>query len=102
MLIGFDQVHTDDIYDVDDCIEIKKVSGLYVNLKKTNKYEVLEFNNGYLPIPYKTIKSYKLSLFWFWFALPTSTSGLWFFISNTFSHFCICLYILEFIIIQNS
>jgi len=63
LLIGFDQVHTDDIYDVDDCIEIKKVSGLYVNLKKTNKYEVLEFNNGYLPIPYKTIKSYKLSLF---------------------------------------
>lgn len=62
LLVGFDQVHTDDIYDVDDCIEIKKVSGLYVNLKKTSKNEVLEFNNGYLPIPYKTIKSYKLSL----------------------------------------
>ena len=32
LLLGFDQVHTDDIYDVDDCIEIKEVSGLFVNL----------------------------------------------------------------------
>ena len=62
LLLGFDQVHTDDIYDVDDCIEIKEVSGLYVNLIKSNKKENLEFNNGYLPIPNQVIKSYKKSI----------------------------------------
>ena len=62
LLVGFDQVHTDDIYDVDDCIEIKEVSGLYVNLIKSNKKENLEFNNGYLPIPNQVIKSFKKSI----------------------------------------
>ena len=35
MMIGLDQVHTDDLYDVDDCIEINKVSGLYIKLEKS-------------------------------------------------------------------
>ena len=37
LLIGFDQVHTDDIYYVDDCIEIKKVFFIFLILKILNK-----------------------------------------------------------------
>ena len=35
MLIGFEQVHTDDLYDVDDCIEINKVSS-HIHLNESN------------------------------------------------------------------
>ena len=51
LLLGYDQVHTDDLYDVDDCIEINKVSDYYIHLKKSNVPQKLLFNNGYLPIP---------------------------------------------------
>ena len=37
LLIDMYQVHTDDLYDVDDCIEIIKVSNLYVHLEKLTK-----------------------------------------------------------------
>ena len=61
MMIGLDQVHTDDLYDVDDCIEINKVSDLYVKLEKSNNKKELIFNNGYYPIPKSVIEEYKLS-----------------------------------------
>ena len=59
LLIGKEQVHLDDLYDVDDCIEIKKVSGYYINLKKTSKKNNLKFNNGYKPIPKNVINNFK-------------------------------------------
>ena len=59
LLIGLEQVHTDDLYDVDDCIEIKKVSSFYIHLKKSNNQTELKFNNGYLPIPKEIIDKYK-------------------------------------------
>ena len=62
MMIGLDQVHTDDLYDVDDCIEINKVSGLYIKLEKSNNKKGLVFNNGYHPIPKPVIEKYKLSI----------------------------------------
>ena len=62
MMIGLDQVHTDDLYDVDDCIEINKVSDLYVKLEKSNNKKELIFNNGYYPIPKSVIEEYKLSI----------------------------------------
>jgi len=37
LLIDMHQVYTDDLYDVDDCIEIIKVSNLYVHLEKLTK-----------------------------------------------------------------
>ena len=58
LLIGYDQVHTDDLYDVDDCIKIDKVSEYYVHLIKTNIPERLEFNNGYHPLPKSVINNY--------------------------------------------
>ncbi len=59
LLIGKEQVHLDDLYDVDDCIEIKKVSGYYINLERTLEKDNLKFNNGYKPIPKNIISSFK-------------------------------------------
>ena len=59
LLIGKEQVHLDDLYDVDDCIQIKKVSGYYINLEKTSKKAKLEFNNGYKPNPKSIINTFK-------------------------------------------
>ena len=58
LLLGYDQVHTDDLYDVDDCIEIEKVSDFYIVLRKSTKSQKLEFNNGYHPIPKRIIKEF--------------------------------------------
>ena len=59
LLVGKEQVHLDDLYDVDDCIEIKKVSGYYINLERTLKDSNLKFNNGYKPIPKNIINNFK-------------------------------------------
>ncbi len=59
LLIGKEQVHLDDLYDVDDCIEIRKVSGYYINLEKTSKQGKLVFNNGFKPIPKNFINNFK-------------------------------------------
>ena len=60
LMKGLDQVHTDDLYDVDDCIEINKVSNYFINLNKDdNKTKTLKYNNGYHPIPKKVIETYK-------------------------------------------
>ncbi len=59
LLIGKEQVHLDDLYDVDDCIEIKKVSGYYINLERTLEKDNLKFNNGYKPIPKSFINNFK-------------------------------------------
>ena len=59
LLIGKEQVHLDDLYDVDDCIEIKKVSGYYINLERTLEKDNLKFNNGYKPIPKNIIDNFK-------------------------------------------
>ena len=59
LLIGKEQVHLDDLYDVDDCIEIRKVSGYYISLEKTSKQSKLFFNNGFKPIPKNFINNFK-------------------------------------------
>ena len=59
LLVGKKQVHLDDLYDVDDCIEVKKVSGYYINLERTSKHSILKFNNGYKPIPKNIITDFK-------------------------------------------
>jgi hypothetical protein len=58
LLIGFKSVHTDDLFDVDDCIEVARVNGLYVHLEPTNEPEVLEPNNGYYIIPKPIVAQY--------------------------------------------
>ncbi len=59
LLLGYNQVHTDDLFDVDDCIEINKVNEYYVSLKKSKKSNNIVYNNGYHPIPKNIINNYK-------------------------------------------
>jgi hypothetical protein len=45
------KVHTDDLYDVDDCLEVSEVSGYYVVLEPTNTVVEWLPNNGYHLVP---------------------------------------------------
>lgn len=58
LLLGFDSVHTDDLFDVDDCIEVTAVNGFHVHLEPTDEPEKLEPNNGYHIVPKPLVKSY--------------------------------------------
>jgi len=49
MLKGKVSVHTDDLYDIDDCISISEINGYHVHLTSTSKAENLEPINGYRP-----------------------------------------------------
>ena len=51
LLKGYDQVHKDDLYDVDDCIEIDKVNQLYIHLEPTPDKKELVPVNGYHKLP---------------------------------------------------
>lgn len=58
LLLGYDSVHTDDLFDVDDCIEVSRVNGLHVHLEATEEPERLEPNNGYHIVPKQLVESY--------------------------------------------
>jgi Domain of Unknown Function (DUF1543) len=51
LLRGALSVHTDDLYDVDDCLEIAEVDGLNVHLEPTSEASILDPQNGYHVIP---------------------------------------------------
>lgn len=51
LLKGLQTVHTDNLYEIDDCLPISEVNGLYVHLKETGERTVLSPNNGYHVIP---------------------------------------------------
>ena len=52
------QVHTDNIYEVDSCIELKQVNALYIELTKTEEYATMKPNNGYHIIPKPVVEDY--------------------------------------------
>lgn len=58
MLKGYNEVHKDDLYDVDDLLSIKEVNGYHIHLKKTDKKEALNPNNGYHVLPKEVVKEY--------------------------------------------
>ena len=51
LLRGAQAVHTDDLYDIDDCLEITEVDGRHIHLEPTTEQVVLEPNNGFYVIP---------------------------------------------------
>jgi len=51
LLQGHASVHTDDLYDVDDCLEIGEVAGWHVCLERTGEAGCPRIHNGYLPLP---------------------------------------------------
>lgn len=58
LLRGALSVHTDDLYDVDDCLEIAEVDGLHVHLEPTSEAAMLDPQNGYHIIPAEVIAAY--------------------------------------------
>jgi hypothetical protein len=59
LLRGTEQLHTDDLYDIDDCLEIAQVDSHNILLTKTGEVKPLQPNNGYHIIPPPVVASYK-------------------------------------------
>lgn len=58
LLVGKQQVHTDDLFDVDDCLSIDAVDGHYIHLTPSDQPHVFQPKNGYHPIPKDIITEY--------------------------------------------
>jgi hypothetical protein len=58
LLQGAVSVHTDDLYDIDDCLEIVEVDGQHIHLEPTEERVTLEPHNGYHIIPPETVAAY--------------------------------------------
>lgn len=51
LLVGMQSVHTDDVFDVDDCIEISRIGQHFIHLEPTGAPDEMELTNGYHIIP---------------------------------------------------
>ena len=58
LLQGMESVHTDDLYEVDDCLEIGEVAGLHVHLEAVGETPPPEPHNGWHPLPDAAIADY--------------------------------------------
>ncbi len=58
LLRGTQQLHTDDLFELDDCLEITEVGGYHVHLDPTTESQPFEPNNGYHVIPPPVVKAY--------------------------------------------
>jgi hypothetical protein len=58
LLKGAQSVHTDDLFDVDDCLEITEVDGQHLHLEPTSDPATLEPQNGYHIIPPAVVSAY--------------------------------------------
>jgi hypothetical protein len=58
LLRGTQSVHTDDLYDVDDCPEIAEVDGRYIHLEATSDSQPFAPANGYHVIPPEFVAAY--------------------------------------------
>lgn len=61
LLRGTQSVHTDDLYDIDDCLEIGEVDGYHIHLEPTTESQPFEPNNGYYIIPKAVVTEYATS-----------------------------------------
>ena len=52
---GMTKVHKDNLYDVDDCIRIEAVNGLYIRLEPTMDKSYALPQSGYFALPTRTI-----------------------------------------------
>ena len=61
LLKGAQSVHTDDLFDIDDCLEIAEVDGHHIHLEATAESEAFAPNNGYHIIPPEVVRAYAAS-----------------------------------------
>jgi hypothetical protein len=58
LLRGTQSVHTDDLYDIDDCLEIAEVDGHHIHLEPTTQSQPFAPSNGYYIIPAEAVAAY--------------------------------------------
>jgi hypothetical protein len=58
LLRGAQAVHTDDLYDIDDCLEISEVDGRHIHLEPTTEKAPLEPHSAYHIIPSEIVRAY--------------------------------------------
>ncbi len=58
LLRGKVGVHTDDLFDIDDCLEVTSVDGYTLRLEPTDEKTALVPNNGYHIIPKPIVEAY--------------------------------------------
>ncbi len=58
LLRGTQSVHTDDLYDIDDCLEIAEVDNDHIQLEETSESSPFSPNNGYHIIPPPAVAAY--------------------------------------------
>jgi hypothetical protein len=58
LLRGTQSVHTDDLYDIDDCLEIAEVDGHHIHLEPTEQTQAFAPSNGYYIIPAEAVAAY--------------------------------------------
>jgi Domain of Unknown Function (DUF1543) len=61
LLRGTQSLHTDDLYDIDDCLEIAEVDGHHIHLEPTVGWQPFEPSNGYHVIPSDVVAAYAAS-----------------------------------------
>jgi hypothetical protein len=58
LLQGTQSIHTDDLYDIDDCLEISEVDGQHIHLEPTSDTVPFNPHNGYHIIPPLVVEAY--------------------------------------------
>jgi hypothetical protein len=58
LLPGAQSVHTDDLYEIDDCLEITEVDGQHLHLDPTSEKTLLTAQNGYHVFPPEIVAAY--------------------------------------------
>lgn len=58
LLVGADTVHTDDLFDLDDCLPIESVDGYHVQLEPAGEIVPLVPHNGYHIIPKDVVQAF--------------------------------------------
>ncbi|HTV41315.1 MAG TPA: DUF1543 domain-containing protein [Candidatus Sulfotelmatobacter sp.] len=58
LLRGTQSVHTDDLYDIDDCLEIAEVEGQHIHLEPTSESVPLDPRSAYHIIPRPVVEAY--------------------------------------------
>jgi hypothetical protein len=61
LLRGTQSLHTDDLFDVDDCLEIAEVDGHHIHLEPTAEIQPLEAICGYHIVPQAVVADYAKS-----------------------------------------
>jgi len=58
LLPGREEVHKDDLYEVDDCLELTQIIDHHLHLTEDSRIDGPEIVNGYFPLPSRIIKAW--------------------------------------------